>query len=65
MGRGMGRSWKVKMGKLFEKILWTPQDRVMKGRRVISNPIKEVHYDDTPHGVQIASTDSPIFGETL
>jgi hypothetical protein len=55
----------VKMGKLFQKILWTSHDRIMKRKSVLSNPIKEVHHDDTPHGLPIASTDSPIFGETL
>jgi hypothetical protein len=65
MSRGIRGSSEVKMGKLFQKILWTSQDRVMKGKRVLSNPIKEVHHDDTPHGVHIASTDSPVFGETL
>jgi hypothetical protein len=36
----------------------------MNGKSVISNPIKEVHHDDTSHGLHIASTDSSIFGET-
>ena len=53
------------MGKLFMIILRTSQDRVMNGKRVIFNPIKEVHDDDTPYGLPIASTDSSIFGETL
>jgi hypothetical protein len=55
----------VKMGKLFSEILWTSQDRVMKGKGDLPKPIKEVHGDDTPNGVQIARADSAIFGETV
>jgi hypothetical protein len=36
MGRRMWCGCEVKMGKLFEKVLWTPQNRVMKGKAFMS-----------------------------
>jgi hypothetical protein len=56
---------KVKMGKLFKKILLASQDRVMKVMNDKFNSIKEAEVYDTPNGVQIARADSFIFGETL